>query len=106
MGGKELGKLCKNRYLISTIIVFLGFAFNSNRVHALSVDYSKHHCNHEHPKAHEASLLFVEFSVVGFAINLLKVESQKDFLFVVHILNQCAECWTIEEANIDGEAML
>lgn len=70
MGGIELGKLCKKRFLISTIIVFLEVALTSNKVRALSVDYSKHHCNHEHPKAHEASLLFVEFTAVGFAINL------------------------------------
>lgn len=56
MGRGEVKKL-----FISAIFVFLDIALNNNQIHALSVDYSKHRCNHEHPKAHEASGIFIRF---------------------------------------------
>jgi hypothetical protein len=40
-------KFCK--FALFSIFVLLDVAF------ALSVDYGKHHCNHEHPKHHEVS---------------------------------------------------
>lgn len=62
MGSTEIEKkLCKI-FFISTIFVFI-IAFNNNRIHALSVDYSRHHCNHEHPKAHEASGILKAFKI-------------------------------------------
>lgn len=50
MGEAIIGRLCNYFLLIS-----ISFSLWSTGTYGLSVDYSKHHCNHEHPKAHEAS---------------------------------------------------
>lgn len=59
MGEAEIEKLCKHKFwLISSLFVLFAFTLSNHRIFALSVDYSRHHCNHEHPKAHEASWSF------------------------------------------------
>lgn len=59
MGREEVKKILCKILLISTIFVFLDISLNNNQIHALSVDYTKHHCNHEHPKAHEVSGILI-----------------------------------------------
>jgi hypothetical protein len=59
MGEAAIRKI-KNCAMLLLISIFAihDVLLTNNRIFALSVDYSKHHCNHEHPKAHEVSGIF------------------------------------------------
>lgn len=102
MGRSEIwNKLCKIIFICST---FLLLDIANNQIHALSVDYSRHHCNHVHPKAEEASGIFNYFAKLFFPL----IVSLKyfDHTRCRYCLSLSISSMYIREKKTIGEAIL